>query len=735
MQKLVLYGRLLFVLTLALLILVFLGGCGGSSSTTGPPPPPPPAAATPTFWPPAGTYSPTQIALADTTANSSIYYTTDGSTPTASSIRYTAPFSISATATVKAIATASGYSNSAVATSAYTVPAQNGTGATISIALTTADQTLKMQPQAATNFTTATASGNVIYVDESQTYQPIEGFGAAFTDSAAYLLNEIAQKSALASTMTDLFTRAGNGIGLSFMRTPMAASDIARTQYSYDDNNGQPDPTLANFSVAHDQADILPIILQAQQLNPQMKLMANPWSPPGWMKTSGSMVSGGLLTSMYSPWAQYFVKYLQVYSGAGVRVDYISLQNEPSVLTSDYPGMCFPASPGFSVCNQTWAADETTGIRDYILPALTSAGLSTRVLVQDDNWCGSSYALSVVSDPTLASSPQIAGIGWHGYCSPSGVMTAVNNAFPVLGNYETEHSGGLWISDQQKSDFEEITQVMRNWGRSYVKWSLALDQNMGPHDGGCGNCTPIVTVSNPSGVVTYTMEYYTMGHFSKFVLPGAVRIYSSNANGIVSAAFMNSDGSKVLVAYNDSSSLQSFSVQWGNQSFAYTLPSLAGVTFTWTGTQTGNSLVPATSQIQGSSFNRTAGTNDPADPTTYGLETETTSDTNGGYDVGYATAGDLLLFKNVDFGSGVSGVSARVACDGNCGGSLEFHLDSPSGTLLSSVVIPATGGWQNWNTVPAVAGGVLGVHDLYVVFTAAPGGTTSLGNLNWFQFN
>lgn len=730
MRKPALCGRLLLVLT----SLAFLAGCGGSSTTAPPPPPPLPAAA-PTFWPPAGTYSPTLIALADATANSNIYYTTDGSTPTTSASKYTAPISISATATVKAMAAAAGYSNSAVATAAYSVPTQNGTGPTISIVLTTDDQSLKMQPQAATNFTTETAGGNVIYVDESETYQPIEGFGAAFTDSAAYLLNEVAQKSALSSTMKDLFTRAGGGIGLSFMRTPMAASDIARAQYSYDDNNDQPDPTLENFSVAHDQADIIPIILQAQQLNPQMKLMANPWSPPAWMKTSGSMVSGGLLSSMYSPWAQYFVKYLQAYSAAGVRVDYISVQNEPSVLTTDYPGMCFPASAGFTVCNQTWAADETTGIRDYILPALTAAGLSPKVLVQDDNWCGSSYAAAVLSDPILSSSPQIAGIGWHGYCPPPGLMTAFNNRFPVLGNYETEHSGGLWISDQQKSDFEEITQVMRNWGRSYVKWSLALDQNMGPHDGGCGNCTPIVTVSNPSGVVTYTIEYYTMGHFSKFVLPGAVRIYSSNANGIVSAAFMNSDGSKVLVAYNDSSSLQSFSVQWGNQSFAYTLPSLAGATFTWSGAQNGGYVAPAVSQIQASSFNSTAGADNSADITTYGLETETTNDTNGGYDVGYATAGDLLLFKNVDFGSGVSGVSARVACNGNCGGSLEFHLDSPTGTLVSSVMIPATSGWQNWNTVHALAGGALGVHDLYVVFTAAPGGTTSLGNLNWFQFN
>jgi glucosylceramidase len=680
-------------------------------------------------------YSPTQITLSDVTANSTIYYTADGTIPTSSSAMYTGPIAISATTTVKAIATASGYSSSAVASAAYTVPAQNGTGPSVAMVLTTDDQSRKMETQAPTNFTTANASGNVLYVDETQTYQSIEGFGAAFTDSAAYLLNEGAQKSVLTTTMNDLFTRTGNGIGLSFMRTPMGASDIARSEYSYDDNGGAADPTLANFSIAHDQADVIPIILQAQQLNPQMKLMANPWSPPNWMKTNGSMVGGGLLTSMYAPWAQYFVKYLQAYNAAGVHVDYISVQNEPSVLTSDYPGMCFPASPGFSVCGQTWAADETTGIRDYILPALTAASLNTKILVQDDNWCGSKYAASLLSDPTLATSSQIAGIGWHGYCSPPGVMAVFNNAFPSFGNYETEHSGGTWVTDQIRSDFEEITQVMRNWGRAYVKWSLALDQNLGPHTGGCGSCTPIVTVNSSTGVVAYTIEYYTMGHFSKYVSPGAERVYSSNARGIVSAAFLNSDGSKALVAYNDSSSPQSFSVQWGSQSFAYTLPSLAGATFTWMGARTRGYTVNATSQIQASSFNTTGGVHNPADITTYGLETETTSDTNGGYDLGFSTAGDHLLFKNVDFGSGVTGVSARLACNGNCGGALEFHLGSVSGTLVASVTIPVTGGWQTWNTVNAPAGSASGVHDLYVVFKAAPAGTTSLGNLNWFQFN
>ena len=201
---------------------------------------------------------------------------------------------------------------------------------TVNIWLTTDDQTAKLQQQASVTFTNGTAGTNQVLVDETQTYQQIEGFGASMTDSAAYLLNEVATASSRSNAMFRLFTRTGTGIGISFLRNPMGASDIARWDYSYDDlPPGQTDTNLTSFSIAHDQADIIPLLQQALQLNPQLKLMANPWSPPGWMKDSGSMIGGALLPAMYGSFANYFVKYIQAYQALGLPTHSVSLQNEP----------------------------------------------------------------------------------------------------------------------------------------------------------------------------------------------------------------------------------------------------------------------------------------------------------------------------------------------------------------------------------------------------------------------
>jgi glucosylceramidase len=451
----------------------------------------------------------------------------------------------------------------ACAKAADTPPAGNP-GNDVAVWLT--DASKRMEAQGGLAFGNA-GSSNVITVDEAQRFQTIEGFGASFTDSAAYLLNQVATASARESAMRDLFTREGRGIGVSFVRNPMGASDLARFVYSYDD--GAADPGLTRFSIAHDEADIVPLVKQARALNPDLKIMASPWSPPGWMKDSGSMIGGSLLPAMYDPFARYFVKYIQAYAAHGIPIDYVSLQNEPFYVPGDYPGMFMDA------------ATQATVIRVHLLPAFASRGITTKVLVWDHNWDRPDYPEEVFASPSLLADDQVAGVAWHGYGGAPEAMARVHDKFPTKGQYETELSGGTWVANQVQADFTTIIRSMRSWSRSFVKWSLALDENRGPHSGGCGTCSPLVTVNTGSGAVSYTTDFYTLGHFSKFVRSGAVRIHSTEAGSLVTAAFLNPDGGKALVVFNNSGVSTPFGVQAAGRAFTYTLSGLAGATFTW----------------------------------------------------------------------------------------------------------------------------------------------------------
>ncbi|MBP0459575.1 lectin [Streptomyces montanisoli] len=452
----------------------------------------------------------------------------------------------------------------------------------VNITLTTTDDsggrhvTRGLQQQAPVTFQSGTGgSGTGITVDENTRYQKFTGAGASFTDTAAWLLNSSGALSQATRTdvMNKLFSPT-SGIGISFLRNPMGASDLARNSYTYDD--GAADPSLSRFSLAHDQADVIPLTKQAKQLDPDLTVMASPWTAPPWMKDNGSYVQGWLQSQYYAAYAQYFVKYIQGYQAAGIPIDYVSEQNEPTV-GGDYPGMNWNGS-GLAYF-----------AKNDLLPALQGAGLRTKVLALDWNPDSyQSYAAPSVDDPAIRNHPNFGGIAYHGYTGHIDVQTTVHDQYPDVPAFDTEHSGGTWIGDQQSEDMNNLVDYFRNWGQSWVKWSLAVDQSMGPHNGGCGTCTGLVTVHDDgSGKVDYTVEYYTMGQVTKFVRPGATRIASTASSTLPNVAFQNPDGSKALVAYNGSGSAQQVRVNWGGESFGYSVPAKTSATFTWSGTQAG----------------------------------------------------------------------------------------------------------------------------------------------------
>ena len=241
------------------------------------------------------------------------------------------------------------------------------------------------------------------------------------------------------------------------------------------------------------------------------------------MKDNDTFNQGWLQSQYYAAYAQYFVKYIQAYQAQGVPIDYVSAQNEPTCC-GGYPSMSWNGS-GLDYFTKT-----------NLLPAFHAAGLTTKVLALDWNWdTYASYGAPQVDDTAIRNDPNFGGIAWHGYGGNVSQQTTMHNQYPNVDAYDTEHSGGTWIGNQQQEDMNNIIDYTRNWGKSVVKWSLAVDQNMGPHNGGCGTCTGLITVHNGdsrSGQVDYTIEYYDMGQLTKFVKPGAYRI-DSTANSTV----------------------------------------------------------------------------------------------------------------------------------------------------------------------------------------------------------
>ncbi|CAL9569199.1 ricin-type beta-trefoil lectin domain protein [Streptomyces sp. enrichment culture] len=438
-----------------------------------------------------------------------------------------------------------------------------------------------LQPQTPFAFQPgAGGGGENITVDENTRYQTFTGGGASFTDTAAWLMDGSGALSPATrdETMRKLFSPT-EGIGLSFLRNPMGASDLARYGYTYDDMPaGQTDPDLSEFSLAHDLQDVVPLTRQARQLNPALTVMASPWTAPAWMKDSGQLNGGWLKAEYYGTYASYFVKYLQAYRDQGIPVAYVTAQNEPTCCAG-YPSMSWNAS-GLAYFT-----------KNELLPKLAAAGLPTKVLAHDWNWSDyDAYAAQTVDDPAIRSHPNFGGIAWHGYGGDVAKQTAVHDRHPQLDAFGTEHSGGTWIAHQQREDMMNIIDYTRHWAKSVTKWSLAVDQNMGPHNGGCGVCTGLITVHNGDarhGQVDFTVEYYTMGHLTKFVRPGAQRIASTASAAVPNVAWRNPDGSKALIAYNDATSARTVTINWGSQHATYTLPGRTSATFTWSGTPSG----------------------------------------------------------------------------------------------------------------------------------------------------
>jgi glucosylceramidase len=372
------------------------------------------------------------------------------------------------------------------------------------------------------------AAAVVVEVDPTQAFQVIDGLGASLTESSAYLLAQRMSASQRRVLLRRLFDPAG-GIGLTQLRQPIGASDFALADYSYDDTA----PDLDDFSIAHDQASILPVLQEIAALAPRLQLFATPWSPPGWMKTSGQMVGGTLVPERRALYAGYIVAFLQAYAAEGLHFAYVTPQNEPHFSPAGYPGM------------RMEAAEQAAFVRDQLGPQLAASGLATQILVWDHNWNEADFASTVLADEGARAF--VAGSAFHCYGGNASAQTPVHDAHPELGIWMTECSSGAWnggYAGGLHHDARLIIGSMRSWARAVITWNLALDETHGPTNGGCVDCAGTVQVRAADGHVTPEAEYVALGHVARFLAAGARRVASSDA--VSNVAFVNPDGSIVV---------------------------------------------------------------------------------------------------------------------------------------------------------------------------------------------
>jgi glucosylceramidase len=409
--------------------------------------------------------------------------------------------------------------------------------------VTSGDESQKLAPQALPAAAGPAKGDEAVTIDTSRHFQKMHGFGAAITDASALLLSEMPEEKRK-SIMAELFGRANNGLGLSFTRLTVGASDFSTSDYSYDDTPGNtPDPELRHFSIEPAKKYVLPRTREALAINPDLLVMISPWSAPAWMKTTRSLIKGELVPQYYQPFADYLARTVEAFGREGVPVSMITIQNEPDFEPDDYPGM------------RVNSPDRAVIIGKYVGPTFRARGLKTQILDYDHNWDNPEMPLTVLND--LVARQYVSGVAWHCYEGDVPAQTPVHDAYPDKDAWLTECSGGEWSPKYAEvlgwMTDKLIIGASNNWSRGTLLWNLALDPKHGPHTGGCTDCRGVVTIDPTTGAVTRNVEYYVLGHASRFVLPGAYRVATATRGDQVEAAgFVNPDGSRVAILHRKS---------------------------------------------------------------------------------------------------------------------------------------------------------------------------------------
>lgn len=403
----------------------------------------------------------------------------------------------------------------------------------------------------------------IIRVDPSVTYQSILGIGCSFDEATVYNLRRMPEGDRVLKSLVDPV----EGIGWNLMRICFGSSDFtAREYYSYDDvPEGGTDLELAHFSIQKDvEYGIVETIQKALSYNPDLKIFASPWSPPGWMKSSGVMGGGRLLPGYYEVAARYYRMAIQAYAAQGIPIYAMTLQNEPLMVHRAYP-----------TCKMTW--QEQRDFLKVVKREFLAHDVRTQIWIFDHNFKDAMrYPARILEDAEAYAAAD--GVAFHAYEGRVEQMGQLHEAFPQKDLFFTEYS--TWTTQ----GIDAILGYFRNWARSYNAWVACLDDKRQPNAGPHGASPTFVTVSSSDPAQYWRIaEYYLLGQISVFVRSGAHRIESDygSRRTVTNAAFLNPDGTIVLVAVNQTGEAQPFRVVTPDGQFDAVLPDKSVATYRW----------------------------------------------------------------------------------------------------------------------------------------------------------
>jgi glucosylceramidase len=409
-------------------------------------------------------------------------------------------------------------------------------------------------------------AGYTVELFPDMTFQTILGFGSALTEAACATIQGMpAEKRDW--LMHNLFDPSQQGLNVN--RTTIGASDYSTEAYTYDESD-QPDPELKKFSIDHDRKTVLPTLRQARKINPEMFLFSSPWTPPGWMKASHTMLGGNMRRQYMQAYAMYFVKFIKAYAKAGVKINGVTINNE---VDTDQGG----AMPQCS-----WPQEyEVDFVRYFLGPMLKKHGLDVLIWFIDHNPNLWGRALASLNEADFRKF--VDGVAWHTYGGDAYRMAQVHDAYPDKSAHWTE--GGSDVTDPNYARDhvrwgQSITSSLRNRCSSITTWNVALDEHGKPNIGPFP-CGGLVTVNSETSEVTFSGLYQAIGQFSRHVRRGAVVFESLSALPLIAqVAFVNPDGERVLVLTN-SGSAETVSVRLGDKTVDVSLEADSVTTLVW----------------------------------------------------------------------------------------------------------------------------------------------------------